>query len=514
MAEHGGSISKNLTTEEFLRFRDHINQQSGIYLEESKIDSLRISLVTRCTRFGLTSLDEYFELLSIDESELRELVNLLTVNETSFFRYSAQFDVLRDKVIPEILEQKTEGERSFRVWSAGCSTGEEPYTIAMTLIDSGIESMGYKLEVMGTDVSTSALERAEKGVYAPRSLLNVPSNVVDRFFEPTPEGHRITQEVRSLVEFKYHNLIKEPYPVSLIGSWDVIFCRNVTIYFRMESTRRVVENLFQSLNPGGYLFIGHSEALTGITDKFEALEFDGIFLYRKPRKKVAQSFAELVKSRLRERRSRALASKDGEGEAKDSKAARKAPQHGPAESDSPSEPVKPDEVPALLDRAREALAGGRPIEALEAVERVLAVNKDSAEAYLFAAYVHADNGDFEAALAEAERALSIDPLSAAARYSLGLIHLRTDRPEEATADFKRTIYTDADFVLAYLNLGNLYRARGRFADACREYEDALRALYRNPEGEWSVFLGGFKPDLLAKVCERSLLECRKKIESA
>jgi chemotaxis protein methyltransferase CheR len=143
---------------------------------------------------------------------------------------------LRTFVVPEILDARSSAVRSFRVWSAGCSTGEEPYSIAMSLLGAGIDSLGHHAEVLGTDVSTNALERAKTGVYSPRSLLNVPHNVVTRYFEPTATGHRVVDEVRRVTGFRYQNLIKEPYPTALMGAWDVIFCRNVTIYF--GSSRR------------------------------------------------------------------------------------------------------------------------------------------------------------------------------------------------------------------------------------------------------------------------------------
>ena len=152
-------LAKDLTLEEFRRFRDLLHRQSGIYLEESKLDSLRISLVTRATRLGYQSLPEYYKALERDDQEFNELLNLVTINETSFFRFPAQFDALRNSIIPEIMGAKAGGNRGVRIWSAGCSTGEEPYSIAMTLIDSGIEMAGYKPQVLGTDVSTKALAR-------------------------------------------------------------------------------------------------------------------------------------------------------------------------------------------------------------------------------------------------------------------------------------------------------------------------------------------------------------------
>ncbi len=505
----GEPLSKNLTAEEFQRFRDYVHQHSGIYLEETKIDSLRISLVTRATRFGLHGLGEYFDLLSTDEAEFRELMNLVTINETSFFRFPAQFEAMRDRVIPELLEGKSAEDRAFRVWSAGCSTGEEPYTIAMTLIDSGIEGLGYRPEVMGTDVSTNALDRARRGVYPARALHNVPHPVVSRFFEPTSDGHQVAAHVRRLVDFNYHNLIKEPYPLALVGNWDIIFCRNVTIYFRLESTRRVVDNFFESLNPGGYLFIGHSETLTSITDRFEPVEVGGVFLYRKPRNRTAgRPFVERVRERrLEERRDGRDSKKAAGGGAPQSVRGRLSRRRAQDQAAASGVSLAAD-ADALLARARLAGSEGRGDETLEAAQAALEVDPNRADAHLLAAYGHADTGAFDEALIEVHRALEIDPLLAAARYVLGLIYQRTGRPDDAIREFKRTIYTDQDFVLAHFNLANLHKSRGESREACREYENTLRALYRNPEGPWTVFLGGFRPDLLAKTCERSLIECR------
>ncbi len=507
MAGNGESLSKDLTPEEFGRFRDYIHKHSGIYLEEQKADSLRISLITRATRFCFDSLGEYYEMLVADEDEFKELMNLVTINETSFFRFPQQFEALRKFIIPEIIEGKLPTNRQFRVWSAGCSTGEEPYTIAMTLMDSGLEGLGYNLEVMGTDVSTNALLRAKQGVYPARALLSVPSSVSSRFFEPTAHGHRVTDRVRKLITFQYHNLIKEPYPLALMGNWDVIFCRNVTIYFRLESTRRVVDNFYESLNPGGYLFIGHSETLTSISDKFEPVEVGGVFLYRKPRLRRGLNFPGSEPKRApSERPSTARL-------VRESRAGVEQPRRTRPEL-APAEPAKPAaegdaRVAQLLEAARLASQDGRNDAVLEAIDEVWSIEPTNAEAYLLAAYVHADQGQMDEAFAECHKALSIDPLMAAARYVLGIIHLGRGEQMEALSEFKRTIYIDQGFALAHLNLANLYRAQGATGDACREYENTLRTLYEDPEGAWTWFLGGFKPDLLAKTVERSLVECRK-----
>ena len=523
MADFGASLKKDLTAEEFGRFRDWIHKHSGIYLEDTKLDSLRISLVTRATRFGFTDYAEYYRMLIASDDEFKELINLVTINETSFFRFPAQFDALRDSVIPEILEQKSAMGRAFRVWSAGCSTGEEPYTIAMTLLESSIESQGHRCEVLGTDVSTHALDRARAGQYPARAFSNLSQDITKRWFEPAMGGQRPVQRVRDIVDFSYHNLVKEPYPLTLLSNWDVIFCRNVTIYFRTESTRRVVENFYQSLNPGGYLFIGHSETLSTICDRFEPLEINGVFLYRKPlarRIHVPGKSAQLQAEGARrpsaaEKRSREAASaREAPAGIERSVETGSAPglQEQPggilAVSSQPGA-EKAASADALVGEAHALLAQGRPAEARVLAERALLLAPKNIEAMLVRAYAHADAGDFSAAIAESIAALAIDPLLAPARYILGIIYQRQGDANAALAEFKRTIYIDHDFVLAHFSAANVYRARGAIEDACREYENTLRALYMNPEGSWVVFLGGFRPDLLAKTCERSLIECRR-----
>lgn len=486
-------LAKDLTLEEFRRFRDLLHRQSGIYLEESKLDSLRISLVTRATRLGFNTLTQYHDVLSRDDQEFNELLNLVTINETSFFRFPAQFDALRTQVLPEIMASKTGTNRGVRIWSAGCSTGEEPYSIAMTLLDAGVEASGFKPQVLGTDVSTKALARAKAGVYGKRAMLSVPTDVVSRFFEPTASGDlRIGDRVRSHVDFGYQNLIREPYPLSLMGNWDIIFCRNVTIYFKLESTRRVVSNFYESLNEGGYLFVGHSETLTSVNDEFEPVEIGGVFLYRKPVARKAFSFGQSPARTPRPSKT----------------VARTARVRPPVSAAPPPAPV-PEPGGATIEQARIDLKEGRPERVLESVAAILAVDPNNAEAHLLSAYVHADVGDYDTAMRDADRALAINPLLPVARYILGIIHQRQGDAVRAVSELKKTIYIDADFALAHLNLANIYKSQRKWDHAMKEYENALRSMYKNPDGAWLEFAGGFQADLLVRTCERSLVECRK-----
>ncbi|MBN2247596.1 MAG: tetratricopeptide repeat protein [Coriobacteriia bacterium] len=514
-------FAKDLDVEEFRRFRDLIHRHSGIYLEESKLDSLRISLVTRATRLGYYTFGEYLDALGRDEREFNELLNLVTINETSFFRFPGQFDALRDEVLPEIMGSRPVGKRDLRIWSAGCSTGEEPYSLSMLTLDMGLGASGWSPQILGTDVSTKALGRARAGVYGRRAMMNVPPDVVQRHFDLTPTGdYRVNDRVRAQVDFGYQNLIKEPYPLSLMGNWDVIFCRNVTIYFRIESTRRVVRNFYDSLNDGGYLFIGHSETLTSISDDFEPVEIGGVFLYRKPPAKPLFTRGRPARltgeSRPKVSGPAGLTASRSVRTPPEAKvpAPRQRRQTPPAEPPvapvaSPAVADTEESIEASLQRARTDMKEGRPAQVIVAADRVLERDPNNADAHLLVAYVHADTGDYDEALAACHRALAINPLLPVARYILGIIHQRQGDAVRAISELKKTIYIDADFALAHLNLANIYKAQRQFDLAAKEYENALRALKKSPDGDWTEFSGGFQADLLARTCERSLIECRK-----
>jgi chemotaxis protein methyltransferase CheR len=251
-------------------------------------------------------------------------------------------------------------------------------------------------------------------------------------------------------------------PESSAEKWDAIFCRNVTIYFRLESTERVIGRFFDALVPGGYLFIGHSETLTPFNTDFEVVEVDGVYLYRKPLDGAAARA-----------RSTELSSAEG--------AARVAPSASLSSADAPARP------------------GGRP--------RGASVGA-TAPAVLVEAHRHADAGDLDAAAAACERALEAEPLLVGARYLLAVVRQRQGNAERALEEFRRTVYTDPDFALAHLSMANIHKAENRWDAAARGYENTLGALARSPEGPWTAFLGGFRVELLVASCERSLAECR------
>lgn len=474
-------INPDLSADEFVLFRDYIAEQSGLFLDESKMDSLRISLLARATFHDFSSYLEYRDFMRESPEEFNELLSLITNNETSFFRYRAQFDALKI-VLPEIMQRKAATDRRIRIWSAGCSTGEEPYSIGMTVLDFLRDDITWTVEVLGTDVSKRALAFCETGLYDEKAAKNMEERFRDRYLEPLDGKWRIKPELGRVVSFGYHNLIKEPYPLAVMGNWDIIFCRNVTIYFKLESTKRVIHNFYQSLNPGGYLFIGHSETLRTISDEFKSTEVGGVFLYHRKLEPEAEQ------------------ARPQTGPVDDEAAK-------PAAADEAREPADiavAEAVAGLFDEASEHFKLGNIEEALPLLEQVKEAQPENADVHVILAYVYANKGDYALATTACQTALNLQPLSARGHYLLGVMCEKEGRVADAEDEFKKTLYIDPNFALAHLNLANVYRAQGKSELARRSYHNAIDLLLKKPEGEWVEFLGGFVGSLVAETAKKNL----------
>jgi chemotaxis protein methyltransferase CheR len=251
-----------LSDREFAQFREMIHRIAGISLADTKKPLVGGRLLTRIRTLGLTTFGAYFERLSTDKAELQIAVDLLTTNETYFFREPRHMEFLADQVLPRHRER-----RPFRVWSAASSSGEEPYSLAMVLADKLGER---RWEVLGSDISTRVLEKAARAHYSLERTDGIPPPYLKRFClkgTGRQEGTLLVKpEVSRYVSFRQVNLV-EPLPA--LGEFDAIFLRNVMIYFDMETKRRVVQRLLSLLRPGGYFFISHSESLNGVNDELK-----------------------------------------------------------------------------------------------------------------------------------------------------------------------------------------------------------------------------------------------------
>ena len=479
--DQGGSSNKMtellLSENEFHGFRDLIAERAGIYFDPGKQESLKDNLLQRMADCGLSDFADYFNLLSspAGTKEFDRLLNLITIPETSFFRDQTQFRALEGFVIPEIVKSKSYPGASLRIWSAGCSTGEEPYTIAMILARGMVDKA---IQILATDVSHHALKAARKGVYSARSVRNMPQEYLNRYFSKREEHYLLDESIKQMVEFRYFNLISEPYPVVEMSGWDIIFCRNVTIYFQAEATRKVIHNFYLSLREGGYLFAGYSESLRYISDEFNTVQMGGAFLYRKgvPHKKV----------RKRTRRIRGLR------KSRVTVTGKQKPKEGLG--------LNCNEIEQICSAAKELLEMGKPEHASEMLNPYLREATAPEGMILLQAEIALNLGDLHKAAQLCERIVQRAPLSIVGHYLLGIIY-RTEGDEgRAIEEFRKVLYLEPEHALARFNLGDLYSQVGQVEQARLEYVKVARLLKKRPKSLDDRFAGGFSPALLIDTC--------------
>jgi chemotaxis protein methyltransferase CheR len=285
MDESLSGTCPKMTDETFILLRDFIYEQSGIYFADNKKGQLENRLAMRLKVNNLLDYDKYYYLLKYDPQagrELRALFDSVTTNETSFFRSPPQIQAFQEKVLPEIITRKDkQHDRMIRFWSAGCSTGEEPYTMGIVIRQVlNDKHANWDIKIVASDISEKALHSAKAAMYSDYSLRAVAPEIKQLFFTPDGNSYRIIEDVRNLVDLQYLNL-NDAKRVQIMKGFDVIFCRNVLIYFDDEARKRFVSQLYNSLNHGGYLFIGHSESLHNISRAFKLVHFPGALGYKK-----------------------------------------------------------------------------------------------------------------------------------------------------------------------------------------------------------------------------------------
>ena len=268
---------ENILTESvFERFRKLIYDESGIHFSQNNRAILESRLRERLKISALAEIADYYKLIQENEGELKILLDSVTTNLTRFFRNQAHFQTFEYVVIPQLVNKKREqNSKEISIWSAGCSTGEEPYSIAMLLKE--ILPSDFRSAITASDLSLKSLMTAKEGYYPEARVADVPARYLEKYFNRVNGGYRINDELRRWVTFDYHNLKFE----SGLSNLDVVFCRNVIIYFDDVAQKAVIDRFWDAMDWDSYLFIGHSESLFGMETRFEFLKTDWATLYRK-----------------------------------------------------------------------------------------------------------------------------------------------------------------------------------------------------------------------------------------
>ncbi len=417
-------IDLPLTDELYNLLRDLLRNRLGLHFPAHRRTDVARAMTIVAHEHSFTDLNHLYTALIADGPIWDTVIRCLTIGETYFFRNGAQFRALREHILPELLTRRA-GVRSLRFWSAGCASGEEPYSLAMVLADILPASTGWQVSVLATDLNQDFLERARQALYGQWSFRETTEEQRERFFSPEGGRWRVRPEIRRTVMFNRLNLAAEEYPALTNGTMamDVIFCRNVLIYFDEATIRAVAKRFYATLAPGGWLVIGHAEPNARIFYDFETVNAPGTVLYRKP-------------------------------------------------ADAPLFTV-PSSLPFAAHFPPVALL---PLPASPRPPALLPAPPPATPDPLVAARVAANAGDWQRTAELANQALIIDPMRAAAHFIRGQVYEHVGQTDEAIAAYRRSLYLDSAFVMGNLAMADMWRRGGQTIEARRGYRSALRLI--------------------------------------
>lgn len=480
----------SLASEQFARLRDLLAAYSGVYLDTARQRVLEQGLSRRLQATGEDLVGYERRIIAPGgRDELRRLAELVLNHETVFFRNAPHVQALRNVVLPELHRRKPHGA-PIRIWSAGCATGEEAYSLAIIALETLGRPLSRPVEIWATDLSEPALQKARQGVYRGRALQNVPDDLLRRYFQPSGDGYAVGEAVRTLVRFEALNLL-DPFPQEARGI-DIIFCQNVTIYFQLDTCRALIARFYESLPEGGLLFLGFSETLWNVFDRFHSREVHGAYVYYKQALEAAPNSDRSpeprttivpVRPQSASRRGRPLTVTTDRPKVFHDRVRR-----------------KQTDVEAL-SRGRMLLEQGEIDRAFETLRHIPPQSDHASQALTLIARAHADRGDLELAAAEVQRAIAIDVLNDEAYLLLGVIYGRQGQWAEAIRQLERARYLSAESPLISFHLAEAYRQGGQPRKAAQEYRNTLRKLDRHPPG---AVLDGVAIGWLRESCQRQI----------
>lgn len=523
-ARPGGGLL-DLGREQYERFSHLVEEHSGLSFPESRRLELEAGVRQAFAASTCTDLDDYYRLLLdpvAGKIELDRLINAVTVNETHFFRDAAQFDALYDHVLPQLIERKRP-LRTLRIWSAGCATGEEAFSIALCLRELLPDVDDWAITILGTDINTEALARARQGVYGDWAFREDRAKDMRlRYFRACGARYELLPEVRSMVTFARLNLAESIYPAyeSNTMLMDLILCRNVTIYFREAVTHRVVERFYEALLEGGWLAVGHSEPSPFTYQKFQAHILPNTVLYQRNAQPTtlpgdSDAFGGKASSSFLSAGSRTLSSGNAEcfcapsGAHKDTYA----PDGRDRLGDDGGGPVAAVRCDGdAFEYARELIDYGHSEEARTVLLELVTRDPSRADAYALLGQVCANAGRWSDAESWCRRAVAVDNLRLDAYYTLALVMQHQGEVEAAIEALRKVVYIDHDYVLGHYGLADLYHAAGSMLQALKSLDNALRLLERGIDHETIPGSGGITVGRLRETVMRQQQQWRAEVD--
>jgi chemotaxis protein methyltransferase CheR len=485
-------------------FRALVTRKLGLFFDDGKTDFLADVLRARMERTSCSHFAEYERRvagMSCQDAEVRTLAEALTIGETYFFRYTEHFQALAQVALPSSIQSREEeGQRALRILSAGCSSGEEAYSVAILLHQAFPQLKEWSVSILGVDVNPAAIEKATAARYTKWSLRETPEEYAAEYFEAAGRQLRLREPIRRAVRFEQRNLADEDSLFWQAGAFDIVLCRNVTIYFPLNVTRRVVGRIARSLRPGGFLFLGHAETLRGISTDFHLHHAHNTFYYQ--RREAVDPAADLLTTmkcvaRTARADSHAPASESWSGSAAELLPAAvqlpNAPGNGAAASAA---------APAL-----ELLRRERFVEAKEFLRGLPPDSASNPDAQILLAVLHTNSGEIVEAEKIARQVLAADELNTGAHYLIALCREQAGDRDGAVRHNQAATYLDRLFAMPHLHLGLIAKRAGDRDTARRELGTALPLFDREDPARILLFGGGFTREALVEFCRAELRAC-------
>ena len=514
----------------FLNFQQLFISEFGFFFDESRAAQLRSVLLKLIEKSKTSTFEDYYDFLQNHyegKLELKKIINEITIGETYFFRNLPQLDVLRSEILPKIVNRKRIlGVNDIKIWSAGCSSGEEVYTLAMMLMEEIPGAPLWNISVLGTDINKNFLEIAKKGQYtSKRSVKHCPPEYLSKYFTRFGKSYVVNDQIKKLVRFEQHNMVKDEFNLPEMIDVDIAFCRNVTIYFNLETTKLVINKLYDVLIDQGYLFIGHSETLWQINDKLITIDFPHAFVYQKDLAKGTQNKNEAPFMSIPELNLEniSISKKSSLGTlATDTKSVETSNMDF---SFSSNNLIKKEDKKEDIDTYASASSNAEEFYNIQIIDKkyhqaILNFEKkeysnalilfseiiDKDESYILAyfgkATIFANQGKYDEAIDELNKITRYDNLFLEAYYLLGVLHDKKQEIDKAIEMFEKVVYIDHSIALAYYHLGNLSRYKGKQKKAQLQFKNIKNLLRLRDENETVKFSEGLTNKILLQLVDK------------
>jgi chemotaxis protein methyltransferase CheR len=495
------SSTKNILPQLRTAFVKSIAEKIGIEIRDREQNVLEQKIARRISALCLASAEQYYQLLHLpgidSEREWQHLAELLTNNESYFFRDREQLNLLKERILPQIIQrQRQQGNLTLRIWSAGCSTGQEPYSLAIILREILPDIDSWNLSIFGTDIDLGALNQARAGLYSDWSFRNTEPRIKQLYFNPIAKNYQINPIIRQMVTFQKINLLTDQFPQMFSGiqEIDLIVCRNVFIYFGLSTIAEILDKFYHTLRPSGYLLVGHSELASQNLSRFQIQIFSHSLIYqrREPDSLTAKNatFSPTTNQNQQLPPPAAIT-------------AVKSPEQTPIRIPASTKQIKltnnplleslslqaasssspPQTINKLLEQAENLWRGQQSNLAIKKAEEILQLQPQNVVAYYLLAKIYLDLGQDDLAMAMGDRALAINPIDLNINYLLAEIALKGGELLAAKKIFKKILYLDPESIKARVELARIYQQEGDKTRATKIQKQAIEILQQLPNAK-------------------------------